>query len=138
MAFLPTGPIGFALYRDVKTYPRAWALFQPECKGAAYTCPPLDVVKSYDNSIRYTDHVLGEAIDMLRAENAILFFHLRPRRIIGRAGSLRPWLADKPCSPGTNESAPSNLGIAHVLTEMRGGLTAEEYRWKLIRQYLKK
>ena len=24
------------------------------------------------------------------------------------------------------------------LTAMRGGLTAEEYRWKLIRQYLKK
>ena len=23
------------------------------------------------------------------------------------------------------------------LTQMRGGLTAEEYRWKLIRQYLK-
>ena len=41
-------------------------------------------------------------------------FHLRPRRIIGRAGSLRPWLADKPCSQGADESALSNLGIAHV------------------------
>ena len=42
-------------------YPRAWAHYQPECKGAAYTCPPLDVVNSYDNSIRYTDQVVGEA-----------------------------------------------------------------------------
>ena len=49
-------------------YPRGWALFQPECKGPAYTCPPLDVVNSYDNSIRYTDHVLGEAIDMHLSE----------------------------------------------------------------------
>jgi hypothetical protein len=24
------------------------------------------------------------------------------------------------------------------LTDIRGGMTAEEYRWKLIRQYLKK
>ena len=61
-----------AIYSE--RYPRAWAHYQPECKGAAYTCPPLDVVNSYDNSIRYTDHVLGEAIEMLRAENAILFF----------------------------------------------------------------
>ena len=67
-------------------YPRAWALFQPECKGAAYTCPPLDVVNSYDNSIRYTDHVLGEAIDMLRAENAILFFTSDHGESLGELG----------------------------------------------------
>ena len=67
-------------------YPRAWALFQPECKGAAYTCPPLDVVNSYDNSIRYTDHVLGEAIDMLRGENAILFFTSDHGESLGELG----------------------------------------------------
>ena len=67
-------------------HPRAWALFQPECKGAAYTCPPLDVVNSYDNSIRYSDHVLGEAIDMLRAENAILFFTSDHGKSLGELG----------------------------------------------------
>ena len=67
-------------------YPRAWAHYQPECKGAAYTCPPLDVVNSYDNSIRYTDQVVGEAIEMLRAENAILFFTSDHGEFLGEAG----------------------------------------------------
>ncbi len=67
-------------------YPRAWAHYQPECKGAAYTCPPLDVVNSYDNSIRYTDQVVGEAIEMLRAENAILFFTSDHGKSLGEAG----------------------------------------------------
>ena len=67
-------------------YPRAWAHYQPECKGAAYTCPPLDVVNSYDNSIRYTDQVVGEAIEMLRAENAILFFTSDHGESLGEAG----------------------------------------------------
>jgi KDO II ethanolaminephosphotransferase len=67
-------------------YPRAWAHFRPECKGAAYACPPLDVVNSYDNSIRYTDHVLAEAIEMLRAENAILFFTSDHGESLGELG----------------------------------------------------
>ena len=67
-------------------YPRAWAHYQPECKGPAYTCPPLDVVNSYDNSIRYTDHVVGEAIEMLRAENAILFFTSDHGESLGELG----------------------------------------------------
>jgi KDO II ethanolaminephosphotransferase len=69
-------------------YPRAWAHYQPECKGAAYTCPPLNVVNSYDNSIRYTDHVVGEAIEMLRAENAILFFTSDHGESLGELGIL--------------------------------------------------
>jgi glucan phosphoethanolaminetransferase (alkaline phosphatase superfamily) len=67
-------------------YPRAWAHYQPECKGAAYTCPPLNVVNSYDNSIRYTDHVVDEAIEMLRAENAILFFTSDHGESLGELG----------------------------------------------------
>jgi glucan phosphoethanolaminetransferase (alkaline phosphatase superfamily) len=67
-------------------YPRAWAYYQPECNGAAYTCPSLDVVNSYDNSIRYTDHVVGEAIEMLRAENAILFFTSDHGESLGELG----------------------------------------------------
>jgi lipid A ethanolaminephosphotransferase len=67
-------------------YPRAWAYYQPECNGAAYACPSLDVVNSYDNSIRYTDHVVGEAIEMLRAENAILFFTSDHGESLGELG----------------------------------------------------
>jgi glucan phosphoethanolaminetransferase (alkaline phosphatase superfamily) len=67
-------------------YPRAWAYYQPECNGAAYTCPSLNVVNSYDNSIRYTDHVVGEAIEMLRAENAILFFTSDHGESLGELG----------------------------------------------------
>ena len=57
-----------------KRYPRAWARYRPECNGAAYTCAHANVVNSYDNSILYTDHVLGETIELLRKEKAILFF----------------------------------------------------------------
>jgi glucan phosphoethanolaminetransferase (alkaline phosphatase superfamily) len=67
-------------------YPRLWAHYQPECKGVAYACPSLDVVNSYDNSIRYTDHVVGEAIEMLRAENAILFFTSDHGESLGELG----------------------------------------------------
>ncbi len=67
-------------------YPRAWAQYQPECTGAAYTCPALDVVNSYDNSIRYTDYVVSQAIEMLRAENAILFFTSDHGESLGELG----------------------------------------------------
>jgi glucan phosphoethanolaminetransferase (alkaline phosphatase superfamily) len=55
-------------------YPPEWAIYQPECKKAAFACGHDQVINSYDNSILYTDHVLGEAIELLRKEKAILFF----------------------------------------------------------------
>jgi KDO II ethanolaminephosphotransferase len=67
-------------------YPRGWATYQPECKGVAYNCPTPDVINSYDNSIRYTDHVVGEVIEMLRAENAILFFTSDHGESLGELG----------------------------------------------------
>ena len=36
--------------------------------------------------------------------------------------------------PGGRDAYPPNY--LHQLTAMRGGLTAEEYRWKLIRELL--
>lgn len=53
--------------------------FAPECTSASLAdCPREAVVNAYDNSIRYTDHFLGQAIAWLkaregRADSALLY-----------------------------------------------------------------
>lgn len=50
-----------------KRYPREFAHFQPECtKSELRECSREEIVNSYDNAIRYTDHVLARAIGMLK------------------------------------------------------------------------
>ncbi len=51
-----------------KRYPREFAHFQPECtKHELRECSREEIVNSYDNAIRYTDHVLAQAIGMLKS-----------------------------------------------------------------------
>ncbi len=51
--------------------PAALKRFLPECAGARLQdCAAADVVNAYDNSVLYTDAVLGEAIDWLKARTA--------------------------------------------------------------------
>jgi lipid A ethanolaminephosphotransferase len=48
-------------------YPPAFEHFTPVCKTAQFDrCEREAIVNAYDNTLRYTDHVLGEAIEMLR------------------------------------------------------------------------
>jgi lipid A ethanolaminephosphotransferase len=48
-------------------YPDAFEHFTPACKTSQFDrCEHQEIVNAYDNSLRYTDHVLGEAIDMLQ------------------------------------------------------------------------
>lgn len=59
-------------------YPPEFAVFQPECRSAELaTCTPEEIRNSYDNTIRYTDHVLARAIDWLDTrddyDTALLF-----------------------------------------------------------------
>lgn len=45
--------------------------FKPECAtNALSSCPSEDVVNVYDNSIRYTDHFLGQTIDWLKTQQS--------------------------------------------------------------------
>jgi lipid A ethanolaminephosphotransferase len=58
------GSHGPAYYKRV---PDAFKKFQPECKSnALQECSREQVVNSFDNTILYTDHFLGQAIQWLK------------------------------------------------------------------------
>ncbi|MBC2883803.1 phosphoethanolamine transferase [Ochrobactrum sp. CM-21-5] len=60
-----TGSHGPAYYRR---YPTGFAKFIPECRTSEFSDCTIDqIVNSYDNSILYTDHILSEVIDLLKA-----------------------------------------------------------------------
>jgi lipid A ethanolaminephosphotransferase len=48
-------------------YPPAFEYFTPACRTNQFDrCEREAIVNAYDNTLRYTDHVLGEAIELLR------------------------------------------------------------------------
>jgi lipid A ethanolaminephosphotransferase len=50
-------------------YPAAFNVFKPGCDTAeVQTCTYAQAVASYDNTILYTDHILGEVVDALKAD----------------------------------------------------------------------
>lgn len=62
-----------------KRYPAAFAAFQPVCEtNQLQSCSREEIRNAYDNSIRYTDHVLAETISLLdgaaeRFDTAMLY-----------------------------------------------------------------
>lgn len=51
-----------------KRYPKAFAAFEPACaQDDLSRCTVAEIVNAYDNTIRYTDHVLATAIRTLTA-----------------------------------------------------------------------
>jgi lipid A ethanolaminephosphotransferase len=62
------GSHGPAYYKRV---PDAFRVFLPECtSNGVPACSREQIVNSYDNTIRYTDHVLARAIDFLAAQSS--------------------------------------------------------------------
>ncbi len=60
-----TGSHGPAYYRR---YPEEFAKFKPDCRSNDFAkCSHEEIVNAYDNSILYTDHILSEVIDLLKA-----------------------------------------------------------------------
>lgn len=54
-----------------KRSPAAFKKFLPECTdNALQSCTPEGLVNAYDNSIVYTDHLLGSAIQWLKGQEA--------------------------------------------------------------------
>lgn len=50
-----------------KRYPPAYEVFKPACKNAQFSqCDLQEIVNAYDNTLVYTDHVLGRLIDLLK------------------------------------------------------------------------
>ncbi|HEY0789412.1 MAG TPA: phosphoethanolamine--lipid A transferase [Thermoanaerobaculia bacterium] len=59
------GSHGPAYYRR---YPKEFERFTPACQSEDFDkCTPAEIRNAYDNSILYTDHVLGETIQRLAA-----------------------------------------------------------------------
>jgi len=51
-----------------KRYPPSFEAYTPVCRTAQLdSCTQESIVNTYDNTLRYTDHVLSEVIDLLRA-----------------------------------------------------------------------
>jgi lipid A ethanolaminephosphotransferase len=49
-------------------YPKPFAVFQPEClTNQLIDCTREQVINTYDNTILYTDHVLGGVVDFLKS-----------------------------------------------------------------------
>jgi len=54
-------------------YPADQAVFTPECRSSAFAdCQQEEIVNSYDNSLRMTDHVLAETIRMMAAQDRVI------------------------------------------------------------------
>lgn len=53
-------------------YPAAFDRFRPGCNTAeVQTCSYAQVVNSYDNTILYTDHILGKVVDALESSSDV-------------------------------------------------------------------
>ena len=51
-----------------KRYPKAFEYFTPVCRDSQLdNCARQDIINAYDNSLRYTDHVLAQSIALLQA-----------------------------------------------------------------------
>lgn len=61
-------------YLYSQRYPQGFAHFFPECLGIDAACSEAQLFNSFDNSVRYVDYVLKQAIDRLRDKQAILFY----------------------------------------------------------------
>lgn len=54
-------------------YPKDAAHFTPDCRSAAFAdCTGDEIVNAYDNSIRFTDHILAESIRMMKAQDRVI------------------------------------------------------------------
>lgn len=52
-------------------YPKSFERYKPVCESVQLQqCSREQLINAYDNSIRYTDHVVGQAIDLLKMVNA--------------------------------------------------------------------
>jgi lipid A ethanolaminephosphotransferase len=54
-------------------YPPEAEVFTPACRTAEFAdCTTDEIVNAYDNSIRFTDHIIAQTIDMLAAQSDVI------------------------------------------------------------------
>lgn len=54
-------------------YPEEARAFSPACESTDFTkCSNEEIVNAYDNTIRYSDHILAQSIDMMRDQDRVI------------------------------------------------------------------
>ncbi|MBK5016712.1 kdo(2)-lipid A phosphoethanolamine 7''-transferase [Pantoea sp. S62] len=118
-------------YMYTERYPRAFALYKPECQGIDDSCSTQEMINSYDNSLLYTDYFLKKTFDSLRNKNAIVFyasdhgesisnnvhFHGTPRDhapVEQRTIPIMVWASDKFLSKEENQKSFEKLKALEV------------------------
>jgi KDO II ethanolaminephosphotransferase len=61
-------------YLYTSRYPRSYARYVPECTSSENPCDLEELLNSYDNSIAYTDHFLGQVIEKLKDRKAVMVY----------------------------------------------------------------
>lgn len=101
----PTGDILIVLHQMgnhgpayYKRYPAEFETFTPAChSNDLNACTQEEIINAYDNALRYTDHFLADAIDLLKrngdAFEAALFYLSDHGESLGEAGT---WLHGLP------------------------------------------
>ena len=85
-------------------YPRAYAWYKPECMGTEIPCGAEELLNSYDNSIAYTDHFLGQVIETLKGKKALMIYTSDHGESIGEQGHLHG--APKDMAPAEQRMVP--------------------------------
>lgn len=61
-------------YLYSQRYPADFRIYLPECPGIDSPCGKTELVNSFDNSVRFIDHMLKNVFDQLRDKKALVFF----------------------------------------------------------------
>ncbi|MEO8164940.1 MAG: kdo(2)-lipid A phosphoethanolamine 7''-transferase [Betaproteobacteria bacterium] len=85
-------------------YPRSYAWYTPECANNEVPCGAQELLNSYDNSIAYTDHFLGQVIEKLQDKKAVVIYTSDHGESIGENAHLHG--APKQMAPPEQRMVP--------------------------------
>ena len=94
-------------------YPRSYAWYQPECASTNVPCAREELLNSYDNSIAYTDHFLGQVIRQPERQEGDGDLYLGPRGIDVRRSAFA-WHAETHGAAGAAHGSPDDLGVGAI------------------------
>jgi lipid A ethanolaminephosphotransferase len=105
-------------------YPRSFEAFKPACHSSELQrCSPQEIRNAYDNTIAYTDHVLAQTIELLRAASdhvdAVLIYVSDHGESLGEQGLYLHGLPYA-FAPDTQKRVPMLMWLAPSYAARRG------------------
>ena len=87
-----------AIYGD--RYPKEFEKFTPVCKHSnPASCNLKHLINEYDNTIIFTDHIIAETINIIKNDNAILFYISDHGESLGEKGVFTHAMPKKKAPP---------------------------------------